>query len=120
MPSFSKYDGVYGVTIITGPRSVLLRLELGDERGDEIEVEVEAYPANPPLGYRDPPLAIVRARLFEGINAANRKYGTSFHVRQAKYHVDDCNDEYFMLRWAAFAIIERLATHGSGCYEGVQ
>lgn len=38
MPSFGKRDGLYGVQIITGPRSVLLRLELLDERIEDVEV----------------------------------------------------------------------------------
>ncbi len=38
VPSFSKRDGLYGVQIITGPRSVLLRLELLDERIEGFEV----------------------------------------------------------------------------------
>jgi hypothetical protein len=36
--SFGKRDGLYGVQIITGPRSVLLRLELLDERIEDFEV----------------------------------------------------------------------------------
>ena len=32
MPSFARHDGLYGALIITGPRSVLLRLAFGPER----------------------------------------------------------------------------------------
>ena len=35
---FAELDGLYGVRIITGPRSVPLRLELLDERIEDFEV----------------------------------------------------------------------------------
>jgi hypothetical protein len=56
LPSFGKHDGLYGVQVITGPRSVLLRLELLDERIEDFEVA--AYTTEGL--YRDPTPDVVR------------------------------------------------------------
>ena len=115
MPSFGKRDGLYGVQIITGPRSVLLRLKLLPERIEDFEVAAYA----PDGLYRNPGPATVRARVLEGTDEANQQYGTSFHPWLARYAVEDFRDECPMLRRAAFSIIERLALFGEGGYDGV-
>jgi hypothetical protein len=113
--SFSKRDGLYGVQIITGPRSVLLRLELLDERIEDFEVAALATDGL----YRDPPPEVVRARVLEGIDEANREFGTAFHPWLARYAVEDFNDQCVMLRRAAYAIVQRLAERGEARYEGL-
>jgi hypothetical protein len=115
MPSFSKRDGLYGVQIITGPRSVLLRLELLDERIDDFEVA--AYTTEGL--HRDPTPDVVRSRVFEGTDEANSEFGTSYHPRLARYAVEDYNDECFLLRMAAYCIVARLAQVGESGYEGL-
>jgi hypothetical protein len=113
--SFGKRDGLYGVQIITGPRSVLLRLELLDERTEDFEVA--AYTTEGP--YRDPTPDVVRARVLEGTDEANREFGTSFHPWLARYSIEDYSDESFLLRRAAYSIVARLARLGESGYEGL-
>jgi hypothetical protein len=113
--SFGKRDGLYGVQIITGPRSVLLRLELLDERIDDFEVA--AYTTGGL--YRDPPPDVVRTRVLEGTDDANREFATSFHPWLARYAVEDYGDECFLLRRAAYSIVARLAEVGESGYEGL-
>lgn len=115
MTSFGKRDGLYGVQIITGPRSVLLRLELLSERIEDFDAQAYSTEGH----YRDPPLLTVRARILEGTDEANRKYGTSFHPWLARYTVEDYNAECPILRRAAFAIIERLAARGDAGFDGL-
>jgi hypothetical protein len=115
VPSFARLDGLYGVQIITGPRSVLLRLELLDERIEDFEVA--AYMTE--ILYRDPPPGVVRARVLEGTDEANREFGTSFHPWLARYAIEDYSDECFLLRRAAYSIVARLAQTGESGYEGL-
>lgn len=114
MPSFSKRDGLFGVQIITGPRSVLLRLEVLDERCNEFEVI--ALEKN--WLYSNPPPDVVRSRVLEGTDEANLQFGTAFHPWLARYAVEDYNDQCIMLRRAAYAIVQRLAERGEAAYEG--
>jgi hypothetical protein len=44
--------------------------------------------------------------------------GTSFHPWVARYAVEDFRDECPMLRWAAFAVVERLVLCGESGYDG--
>jgi hypothetical protein len=115
MPSFGKRDGLYGVQIFTGPRSVLLRLELREERIEDFELA--AYTTEELYG--DPSPDVVRTRVLEGTDEANREFGTSYHPRLARYAVEDFNDECFILRRAAYCIVARLAKVGERAYEGV-
>ncbi len=114
MPSFQKRDGLYGAQIITGPASVLLRLELLDARIEDFDIAAYSTEGL----YRNPDAATVRARVLEGTDEANEQYGTSLHPWSARYAVEDYNDKCLMLRRAAFAIVERLALYGDGGYEG--
>jgi hypothetical protein len=113
MSRFSKRDGLYGVETITGPRSVILRLELRPERNEFPEV----VPLFTQFPYRDPDPATVRARVLEGTDEANREFGTSLHPWMVKYAVEDYRDECPVLRYAARAILERLAQQGESGYE---
>ncbi len=115
MSSFRKQDGLYGVQIITGPRSVLLHLELLDERIEDFEVAALSTDGL----YRSPDEVTVRARILEGTDEANRQFGTSFHPWLARYAVEDYSDECYMLRRAAFAVVERLAQRREDGYEGL-
>ena len=115
MPSFSKRDSLYGVQITTGPRSVLLRLQLLDERIEDFEVA--AYTTEGL--YRDPPPDVVRTRVLEGTDEANGEFGTSYHPWLARYAVEDYNDDCFLLRRAAYCIVARLAQAGENGYEGL-
>ena len=116
MPSFSKRDSLYGVQITTGPRSVLLRLELLDERIEDFEVA--AYTTEGL--YRDPPPDVVRTRVLEGTDATNREFGTRFDPWLARYAVEEYNGDCFMLRTASYAIVQRLSERGENGYEGLQ
>jgi hypothetical protein len=113
--TFTKHDGLFGVSIITGPRSVLLRLVLLEERIRDFEVAALRAEGL----YRDPPPDVVRARVLEGTDAANREFGTRFHPWLARYAVEDYNDDCFILRTASYAIVQRLSEHGESGYEGM-
>jgi hypothetical protein len=115
MPAFHKKEDLYGVQIITGPQSVLLRLRLGSER--VADFDAAAYSTEGL--YRNVPEATGRARVLEGTDAANREHGTSFHPLWARYTVEAFNDECAILCLAAFAIVERLATCGDEGYNGL-
>lgn len=115
MPSFSRGEGRYRVSIITGPQSVWLELELLDERIEDFEVTAR-YTGGL---HRDPPPDIVRARVQEGTDEANREFGTSFHPWLARYAVDAYSEECFILRRAAYAIVTRLAQRGDDGYDGL-
>lgn len=114
MPSFARLDGLYGVQIITGPTSVLLRLELLGERIEDFEVA----PYMTEGQFRVPAPGLVRARLLEGTDEANREFGTSHHPWLARYAIDDDSDECFLLRRAAYCIVARLARSGEDGYQG--
>lgn len=114
MPSFARRDGLYGVRIITGPRSVLLRLGLLEERIEDFGVA--AYTAGGPP--RDPTPDVVRTRVLEGTDEANSEFGTSYHPRLARYAIEDYNGECYLLRRAAYCIVARLAQAGESGYEG--
>ena len=114
--TFSKHDDLFGVPIFTGPCSVLLRLVLLDERIEDFEVaalSTEGF-------YRDPPPDVVRARVLEGTDAANREFGTRFDPWLARYAVEEYNGDCFMLRTASYAIVQRLSERGENGYEGLQ
>lgn len=115
MSSFSKRDGLYGVRITTGPRSVLLRLELLDERIEDFGVAAYATEGL----YRDPTPDVVRVRVLGGTDEANHEFGTSFHPWLARYSIEDYSDECFLLRRAAYSIVARLAQFGESGYEGL-
>lgn len=115
MPSFRRDDSRFGVSIITGPRSVLLRLELLDERIEDFELIAIST-----VGlYRDPMPEVVRSRVLEGTDEANREFGTRFHPWAARYAVEDYTDDCYLLRRAAHAIVQRLAERGEAGYEGL-
>ena len=69
--------------------------------------------------YRDPPPEVVRARVLEGTDEANRELRTAFHPWLARYAVEDFNERCVILRRAAFAIVQRLAERGEVGYEGL-
>ena len=115
MTSFGKRDGLDGVQIITGPRSVLLRMELLDERIEDLEVSAYSTEGL----YRDPYPDVVRARVLEGTHEANREFGTSFHPWLARYAIEDYSEECFLLRRAAYTIVARLAQVGESGYQGL-
>lgn len=115
VPSFSKRDGLYGVQIATGPRWVLLRLELLNERIEDFEVSALATDGL----YPNPLPEVVRARVREGVDEANHEFGTAFHPWLVRCAVEDFNDHCVMLRLAAYAIVQRLAMGGEGGYEGL-
>jgi hypothetical protein len=114
MPGFAKRNGSYVVSIITGPRLVLLRLELRDQRTEAPQV----LPLSTEFPYRNPDVETVRVRVLEGTDEANREFGTSLHPWVIRYAVEDFNDSCPMLRYAARAIVERLAQEGEEGYEG--
>lgn len=62
---------------------------------------------------------VVRSRVLEGADEANSKFGTSYHPWLARSAVEDYNDECFLLRRAAYCIVERVAEVGESGYEGV-
>jgi hypothetical protein len=115
MPRFRRSDGRYRVSIITGPQSALLELELFAERIEAFAVE------DLPSGRLDRDLSpeVVRARVLEGTDAANREFGTTFHPWLARYVVESYSEECSILRRAAHAIVERLARHGDDGYDGM-
>jgi hypothetical protein len=113
VPSFTKTDsGLYCVEIITGARSVYLRLELQGERTQLPQVR----PLVPGGLYRSADVETVRARVLEGTDEANREFGTAFHPSVIRYAVEDFHAECPMLRWAARAIVGRLAQLGESGY----
>lgn len=114
MPEFSRLNGLYGISVVTGPRWLVLRLEFLEERNDDFEVAASAVDGL----YRKPDPAKVRACVLEGTDAANKQYGTSLHPWLARYSGDALNDNCTMFRDAAFAIVERLAQRGEAGYEG--
>ena len=113
MARYAKLDGFYGVTIITGPRSVHLKLDL---RGDRTSVP-EVVPLSTEFPYRNPDAATVRARVLEGTDEANKEFGTSYHPWVVRYAVEDFNEHCCLLRRAAQYIVQRLAEKGESGYE---
>jgi len=113
MPSFARHDGLYGAVIITGPRSVLLRLAFGPER---VESPVLAI-LRPDARFGDPVSDVVQAAVLAGVAEANAALGTDLHPQRVEYSVDN-DGECILLRRAAFAIVARLAERGEGGYDG--
>lgn len=113
MPYFSKRNGVYEARNITGPRSVLLRLELGAERSERPHVTV----LRPDARFGDPDPDAVRAAVLSGTDEANATFGTAYHPRVVQYAVDNDRPAH-LLRRAAWAIVERLAERGESGFEG--
>jgi DinB superfamily len=80
MPSFARRNGLYGTQIITGPRSVLLRLALGPER---VEFPVLVV-LRPDARFGDPVPEAVRTAVLAGAaeaSARNRPAPTAARVR---------------------------------------
>src|SRR4051812_23742510 len=113
MASYFKRNGQYGVQMITGPRLIILLLELLPERIDDPEVHAISteYP------YRNPDVATVQTRVLEGTDAANQEHGTAFHPWSIKFAVEDFSDACNLLRHAAHSIVDRLADQGENGYE---
>ena len=113
MPSFSRRGNLFGTMLITGPRSVLLRLEIGPEPNEHPEVLVLA----PDERFGDPDPEIVRAAVLDGAARANNALGTALHPQRIEYQMD--NDRLATLLWrAAKEIVTRLAERGPSGYEG--
>jgi len=113
MPSFAQSDGLYGARIITGPRSVFLRLALGPEPVESPAVTV----LRPDTRFGDPVPDVVRAAILAGAVEANAALGTALHPQRVEYAMDN-DGEATLLRQAAFGIVARLAERGEGGYDG--
>ena len=112
--NFTRRDPFFGVTIITGPRSVYLLLAIRGERTETPRVV--------PLGTVVPRLSMndsrVRDAVLEGTDEANAGCCTAFHPAEIKFAMETWAGDYSLLRRAARAIVERLATQGPDRYAG--
>jgi hypothetical protein len=113
MPSFARRNGLYGTQIITGPRSVLLRLALGPER---VEFPVLVV-LRPDARFGDPVPEAVRTAVLAGAAEANAALGTALHPQRLEYAADN-DGQCTLLRRAALAIVTRLAERGEEGYDG--
>jgi hypothetical protein len=98
-----------GAQYITGPPCLLLLLDLQDERiGDPFVV-----PRNEDQLDGNPDVGSVRAAVLAGTDEANNDHGTSWHPLEIRSSFSSWDKSCNLMRWAAKAIIERLATQGS-------
>jgi hypothetical protein len=98
----------FGAEYLTGPQILLLLLDLQDER---IEDPYVAAMDEDRL-YGNPEAGRVREAVLAGTDEANSDHGTSWHPLEVRYSYSSWDRSCNLMRWAAKAIVERLATQG--------
>ncbi|MFT5324719.1 MAG: hypothetical protein ACI8P0_002583 [Planctomycetaceae bacterium] len=102
MASFSRSGDLYGVSLITGPSSALVRLRFSDNHGSLPSVVV----LGPDERYGNPTDAHVASTVADAVQQANDNCGTEFVVTEVHYKCDnDC--KCALIRRAAYIIVRR-------------
>lgn len=113
MPSFSRHSDFFGASVITGPRSALVRLRFVDDHDgppaltilDSDERHCKASDAE------------VAASVSFAIDRANAKFGVSYRADVIQYQCD--NDlRCHLVGQAAYLVVARLAEVGEDNFVG--
>ncbi len=96
----------FGTQYITGPQCLLLLLDLQDERIDDPFVAA----LNEDLIYGNPEDHCVRTAVLAGTDEANSEHKTSWHPLEIRYSFSSYDKRCTLMRRAARAIVEQLAT----------
>lgn len=107
---FSQRDTFYQISRITGPTHNFLALDLAEHN----EYSKPAIEQLPPHGEcRHAPLDEQRLldAVIEGVEQANRRFGTHFIVRAVRYVANDTGPET-VYGYLALSIVERLHSGG--------
>lgn len=114
MPSFSRSGEFYGASLITGPRSALVRVRFSPDHVGPPAVAVLA----PDARFGNPPDADVASNVVAAVQQANDKFGTSLIPADIAYQCD--NDGLcHLIRRCAYIIVRRIAEVGDDDFVGV-
>jgi len=108
MSNLFRHEHYFGAMYITGPQSLYLLLDLQPERIADPTVT----PIREDRLYGNPSDDAVRAAVVAGCEAANKESGTDLWPLEIRYTYSGSDRECHLMRWAAQAIVERLATDG--------
>jgi hypothetical protein len=108
MPVKFRRGHYFGAQYITGPQCLLLMLDLQDERIEDPYVMAMTEDQI----YGNPMEESVRAAVLAGTDEANREHGTTWHPLEIRYSFSSWDKRCNLMRWAAKAIIDQLATQG--------
>ncbi len=99
---------------ITGPQSLLLRLDLQLERIDDPFVTA----LNVCQLYGNPLDEVVRTAVLRGTDEANAEFGTHWHPLEIQYSYSGYDTEHCKIMGsAAYNVVKEIAAHG---VEGIQ
>jgi hypothetical protein len=109
MPHFSRHGAYYSASLITGPRSVLLRLRFTD-----VDIAVPAVTLlAADTRYGNATEREVAQTIQRAVDEANDTFGSSFVVAEVQYQSD--NDvRCSLMGRAAFRIVKQLVEAGEG------
>ena len=114
MPSFTRTGDFYGASLITGPRSALVRIRFSPDHVGLPPVTVLA----PDARFGNPPERDVASSITESVQQANEKFGTKLIPAEIAYQCD--NDRLcHLIRRCAYVIVRRIAAVGDDDFVGM-
>jgi hypothetical protein len=114
MPSFSRHNNFFGASVITGPRSALVRLRFADDHDGPPAVTILA----PNKCFGNPSDADVAASVSSAVDRANVKFNVSYRTAAIQYHAD--NDvKCHLIERAAYLVVARFVEVGEDDFVGV-
>lgn len=115
---FSRSDSFYHITRITGPTHNFLALDIA-EHNEAVEPAIEQLPPHGECRHAALDQQRILEAAVEGVEQANKRFGTRFVVRTVRYVANDTGPErvYALL---ALKIVERIHTGGSFEHTGAR
>jgi len=113
MPSFSRHNDFFGASVITGPRSALVRLRFADDQDGPPTVTMLAADER----YGNPSDAEVAASVSSAIDRAKARFGASYRAAAIQYQCDNdllCH----LIGRAAYLVVARLVEVGEDNFVG--
>ena len=114
MPSFTRSGEFYGASLITGPRSAVVRVRFCPDHSGPPTVNVLGIDER----YGNPTNDDVASNVADAVRTANQKFSTSLLPAEIAYQCD--NDGLcHLIRRCAYIIVQRIAEVGDDDFVGV-
>jgi hypothetical protein len=110
MPQYTKSGNNYRVSYITGPKHILLGLLI--EEGSNNEIAMTSLGTAGKCNHGALNLDNIKESVIEGVEKANKSFGTNYSVKEIEYVENDTPD-YTLYAHCAYLIAK-------GIYEGAE
>ena len=114
MPSFTRSGEFFGVSLITGPCSALVRIRFCPDHSGPPTVNVLA----PDERHGNPAVEDVASSVADAVQQANEKFGTSLIPAEITFQCDN-DRRCHLIRRCAYVIVRRIAEVGDDDFVGV-